>query len=502
MACGNLIDVLYGNRAPTDPAFLLPGGAMLSTRDALERIDQAAGALAACGIRKGDRVSVRVEKCVDAVLLAHACFKMGAIVHPINGAYTLRETRTLLADARPSLLICNPGELEDFADLAETGDIRLEGLSAKGGSFADLMAKAYPPPEAVEQPRDGVAALLYTSGTTGTPKGALITHRNLAESAKSLAVAWKLSKEDLLLHALPVFHAHGLLTSINVMLASGGAVCLVRQFSPELVLPELARCTVMMGVPTYYARVLKEPALETAFGQKFRLAISGSAPLSPDVADGFRRVTGIEIIERYGSTEAAIITAVPAGVKDRRGWVGWALPGIEVRVSNGDERFSVGVGSLETRGHNVFAGYWRNDGANSEAFTEDGWFVAGDLAEIDEAGCVRILGREKDLIISGGLNVYPKEVEDAVDRSRGVETSAVFGVPHPDFGEAVVAVVETDASRLFDEQSCVSHLKEELASYKVPKRIIPVESIERNELGKVAKDALRKRFQALFAGED
>ena len=502
MASGNLIDVLYGKRAPTDPAFVVPSGATLSTVDVLERIDQAASALVACGIRTGDRVSVRVEKCVDAVLLAHACFKIGAIVHPINGAYTVPEVGALLADAKPSLFICDPKELENFAGLAGTPGLRLEGLCAKGGSFADLMADAYPPPATVEQPMDGVAALLYTSGTTGNQKGASITHRNLIESAKALAMAWKLGREDLLLHALPVFHAHGLLTSINVMLASGGTVCFIPRFSPEDILPELGRCTVMMGVPTYYARLLKEPALKTAVGQMFRLAISGSAPMPPDIAHRFRRITGIEIIERYGSTEAAIITAVPAGVSDRRGWVGWALPGVDVRVSNGDRRFSVGaVGALETRGHNVFAGYWRNDSANSKAFTEDGWFVTGDLAEIDETGCIRILGREKDLIISGGLNVYPKEVEDALDRSRGVETSAVFGVPHPDFGEGVVAVVETDASNSFDETECMKQLKTELASYKVPKRIITVEAITRNELGKVVKDELRKRYQTLFAKE-
>lgn len=503
MPHGNLINVLYGSRTPTDPAFVLPGGGTLSTRDALTGIDRAAGALKSCGIGTGDRVSVRVAKSLEAILLAHACFKIGAIVHPINSAYTVREVEALLANAKPSLLVTDPEELGDFAGLAERSAIRLEGLSSKGGSLADLMKNAYPAPATVEQPMGSVAALLYTSGTTGNPKGALITHENLAESAKALVTAWQLTRSDLLLHALPVFHAHGLLTSINVMLASGGAICFLPRFSAEKVLPELARCTVMMGVPTYYARLLKEPTLKSALGPRFRLAISGSAPLPPDHAIRFRRTTGIEIIERYGSTEAAIVTAVPAGVEDRRGWVGWPLSGVEVRVVNKDGRFKTSaVGDLETRGHNVCAGYWHNPRADADAVTEDGWFITGDLAEIDDAGCVRILGRAQDLIISGGLNVYPGEVEEILDQSQGVETSSVFGVPHPDFGEGVVAVVETDASNSFDEDACIGQLKIELASYKVPKRIIPVKFIKRNELGKVQKAALREEFHTLFTSKE
>ena len=498
MTSGNLMHALYGHRTSRDPAFIIPGGPSYSTGDVLTAIDNAAGALTACGVKPGDRVSVRVGKYVEAVFLAHACFKAGAILHPMNTAYTPREVEALLADARPSLLVCDPGEMETFGAAAARHDFRLEGLRGDRGSFAELTRASGPGPDTVELPDDAPAALLYTSGTTGRPKGALITHGNLAASAKALVEVWRLGRADVLLHALPAYHAHGLLTAINVMLKAGGAICFLPGFEAEGVLRELPRCSVMMGVPTHYARLLKEPGLAAAVTGSFRLAISGSAPLPPDIADRFRRVTGMEIIERYGSTEAAIITAVPPGTTGRRGWVGWPLPGVRVRVANDGGRFeAAATGVLETRGHNVFAGYWSR--ADEQAFTGDGWFVTGDVAEIDGQGCIRILGRETDVVISGGLNVYPKEVEDALDRSDGVAGSAVFGVPHPDFGEAVAAVVETAGPESFDESACIGYLKTELASYKVPKRIILVESIPRNELGKVAKAALREEYGELFS---
>ena len=498
---GNLIHALYGHRASHDPAFVVPGRPTLSTGDALTAIGRAAAALAACGVQPGDRVSVRVGKCVEAVFLAHACFKTGAILHPMNTAYTPREVEALLADARPSLLVCDPDETGTFAAAAARHGFRMESLRGGEGSFAELTGLSEAGPEAVELPDDAPAALLYTSGTTGRPKGALITHANLAASAGALVKVWQLGREDVLMHALPAYHAHGLLTAINVMLTAGGAICFLDRFEADVVVRELPRCTVMMGVPTHYGRLLKEPGMAEAVAGSFRLAISGSAPLSPDTAEAFHQVTGLDIIERYGTTEAAIITAIPPGTAGRRGWVGWPLPGVRVRVANEGGRFeSAATGVLETRGHNVFAGYWNRP--EEQAFTDDGWFVTGDVAEIDEQGCIRILGRETDVVISGGLNVYPKEVEDVLDGSGKVAGSAVFGVPHPDFGEAVVAAVETPSPASFDESACIGYLKTELASYKVPKRIIAVESIPRNELGKVAKAALRERYRDLFVAAE
>ena len=501
MTGGNLIHVLYRGRAGRDPAFAIPGGPVLSTGDVLAAIDRAAGALAACGVKPGDRVSVRAGKCVEAVFLAHACFKTGAILHPMNPAYTPREVEALLADARPGLFVCDPDETDTFRAAAARNGFRMEGLRGDRGSFAELTRNSGPGPDALELPDDAPAALLYTSGTTGRPKGALITHGNLAAGATALVEVWQLDREDVLLHALPTYHAHGLLTAINVMLKAGGAIRFLAGFEAKGVLRELPRCSVMMGVPTHYARLLNEAGLSEAITGAFRLAISGSAPLPPETAHRFRQVTGMEIIERYGSTEAAIITAIPPGTAGRRGWVGWPLPGVQTRVANEDGRFgSAAAGVLETRGHNVFAGYWNRP--EEQAFTEDGWFVTGDVAEIDDQGCIRLLGRQTDVVISGGLNVYPKEVEDALDRSGGVAGSAVFGVPHPDFGEAVVAVVEATAPVPFDESACIGYLKTELASYKVPKRILAVESIPRNELGKVAKSTLREQYGGLFAGKD
>lgn len=524
MTSGNLIHALYDHRAAGDPAFVLPGGPSLSTGDVTTAIDRAAGALAACGVRPGDRVSVKVHKCVEAVFLAHACFKVGAILHPMNTAYTPRETEALLADARPRLLVCDPDETETFAAAAATHGFRIEGLrggwGSRGGqssrdsqgirgsrgslggqgSFAELARASGPAADAVELPAHAPAALLYTSGTTGRPKGALITHGNLADSAKALAEVWRLGPGDVLLHALPAFHAHGLLTAIDVMLKAGGAVCFLARFEPESVLRALPGCTVIMGVPTHYARLVREPGLAAAAGA-LRLAVSGSAPLPQETAQEFRRTTGMELVERYGSTEAAIVTAVPPGAAGRRGWVGWPLPGVKVRVANDRGRFeSSAAGVLETRGHNVFAGYWRRP--DERAFTEDGWFVTGDVAEIDAQGCVRILGRQTDVVITGGLNVYPREVEEVLGRCPGVAGAAVFGAPHPDFGEAVVAAVETAPSGEFDESACIRYLKTELASYKTPKRVVPVGAIPRNELGKVVKAELRERFRGLFADTD
>jgi malonyl-CoA/methylmalonyl-CoA synthetase len=312
---------------------------------------------------------------------------------------------------------------------------------------------------------------------------------------------WELGPSDRLLHALPLYHAHGLLTAVNTLLVAGGSIFFLPQFEAAKITEALPHTTVMMGVPTHYARLLKEPDLASAITDQFRLAICGSAPLPIEVAERFHAVTGRRILERYGSTEAAIITAVPAEISNRSGWVGWALPGVEIRVAreDGSHADREAVGGLETRGHNVFSGYWRCPQANTDAITSDGWFITGDTAEIDRTGCVRLLGRSNDLIISGGLNVYPREVEEVLDGLTGGSKSAVFGVPHPDFGEAVVAVLELGPEADFDELSLLRAVRQRLAPYKVPKRILPVAVIPTNRMGKVLKNELRKAHHELFA---
>ncbi len=492
MAARNLHTAIYQGKGDR-PAITVAGGPRLTYAEMERAAAAMAVALSSRGVVRGDRVSFLTEKSPLVVILAHACLRLGAVLHPLNTGYTNTEIEGLLGDAEPRLMISDGSgavRLAPLATAAKVGFTTLEELcDPVGGKPAPVADVA----------GNDTAAILYTSGTTGRPKGAMITHENLVESARALGKVWAITSDDRLLHALPVFHAHGLLTAINTMLVAGGEVLFLPRFEPREVIAALPDATVMMGVPTFYARMLKEPDIAHATSN-IRVLISGSAPLPLELAEQFRRATGHTIVERYGSTEAAIITAVPPGTIDRTGWVGWPLPGVEVRVLRDDKSHAdLGIGILETRGHNVFRGYWRNATADAEAFTESGWFNTGDIAEIDSHGCIRLLGREKDLIISGGLNVYPKEIETVLDTLPGVETSAVFGVPHPDFGEAVVAAVETKAGEELDEPALIAASRERLAAYKCPKRVIAVPEIPRNRMGKVDKKVLRQDWKGLFS---
>ena len=498
----NLLHALYDHRQADSVALQLADGSSWRTADLLHASACYAGALAELGVRHGDRVSFKLEKAPEIFALAHGCLRLGAILHPLNMAYTDEEVGVLLADARPLVFVCEPSESARFANL--TGDVgaTLQTLSAHGAGTLGERAATIPPwSDIARVDADDTAALLYTSGTTGKPKGAQITHRNLAMSAQALAEVWALGSSDVLLHALPLYHAHGLLTAPNTLFVAGGSLLLLPRFDAPEVVRALDKATVIMGVPTHYARLLNEPGFDAAFAVKRPLAISGSAPLPLELAQAFERRTGRRLIERYGSTEAAIVTAVPAGTEDCTGWVGWPLPGVEVRLSaetSGDAVAPVSVGGLETRGHNVFAGYWQRPDVDREAFTPDGWFITGDIAETDASGRVRLLGRSKDLVISGGLNVYPREVETVLDTIDDVRESAVFGVSHPDFGEAVVAAVESSNATAFDEVKIIAVARKRLAAYKVPKRVVRVEEIPRNAMGKVLKAELRQRYGQLF----
>jgi malonyl-CoA/methylmalonyl-CoA synthetase len=499
---GNLLNAIYEARDPDSLAFCEAATQRrVKTAEWRVHVGAYAAALAEIGIGLESRVSIRLGKFLDTIALAHACLQVGAILQPINTAYTDTETRHILEDVEPDLVVCEEREREALQRLAAGRHV--ETLGAGGsGTLGERARRCHPRQEIADVRGDAVAAILYTSGTTGKPKGAQITHANLATSACALARVWELGSADRLLHFLPVYHAHGLLTSINVMLVGGGAVVLLEKFDAAETLDALPRTTMLMAVPTHYGRLLREPRLDGALDGSFRLAISGSAPLSLEVAREFERRTGHAIIERYGSTEAAIITAVPARERGRAGWVGWALPGVEIRVAGDDgtraSRSAVGV--LETRGENVFRGYWRRPDADAEAFTADGWFITGDIAEIDATGCVRLLGRARDLIISGGLNIYPQEVEAAIEALPGVSESAVFGVPHPDFGEACVAAVRLQAGAVLDESPAIRALRERLAGYKVPKKLIALAELPRNGNGKVLKTHLRETYRDLFAG--
>ena len=495
----NLYHCLYSARESW--SWAIQGSSGLRTGVLVEQIGKYAAALNALGVSQGDRVSFKLEKTAEVIFLAHACLQLGVIIHPLNTGYTDEEIRYLLEDAEPCLFVCEPDEESRFKDMAYVLGCTLSTLSAGGRGGLAALAATLAPRLVVADVEDGTtAAILYTSGTTGRPKGAKITHGNLAQSATALVSVWELGISDVLLHALPLYHAHGLLTSINTMLAAGGSILFLPRFEAGEVLAALPQVTVMMGVPTHYARLIREPELAEVLRPGFRLAISGSAPLPLELAARFAELTGRRILERYGSTEAAIVTAVPGSSHDTTGWVGWPLPGVHVRVATKDgarlERSA--TGSLETRGHNVFAGYWKRPEAERDAFTADGWFITGDVAEIRDDGCVRLLDRAKDMIISGGINVYPREVETVLDSFSGVANSAVFGVPHPDFGEAVAAVVELEPGAVFEETALIAATRTRLAAYKVPKRVLVVLEIPRNRIGKVLKAALRTEYTNLF----
>jgi malonyl-CoA/methylmalonyl-CoA synthetase len=472
-----------------------------------DRSGRFAAALMRRGVGPGDRVAVQVDKSPEAVLLYIACLRMGAVFVPINTANTPNEVEYFLADAQPRVAVVRPsdrGVLEAAASRAAVS--YLETLGADGeGSMIELMReigdeRAFP----IDLPTDAPAAIVYTSGTTGRSKGAVISRGNLASNAAALVEAWQFTNRDILLHALPLFHIHGLFAAINTVLASGSCLLLLPKFDAETVSSHLSRVTVFMGVPTHYTRMLQQPQLDRDATARVRLFVSGSAPLLPEAHREFLRRTGHVILERYGMTETLMNTSNPYFGVRKPGSVGPPLPGIEIRTvdaaSGAVERRTDVTGALEIRGPNVFFGYWRDPEKTRGEFTADGWFRTGDLGRIDNDGYVHIVGRAKDLVISGGYNVYPKEVESELDAVRGILESAVFGVPHPDFGEGVTAVAVLQSGAVISEAEIIDTLGRRLARYKVPKRIVFVDELPRNTMGKVQKNLLRAEYASLYGG--
>jgi len=481
-----------------------PEGPRYSYAEALEQSARIAGALRDLGVRPGDRVAVQVDKSPEAILLYLACLRMGGVYLPLNTAYTGEEVRYFLADAEPALLVCRPQHFEEAERLArESGRTRVATLGARrDGSLIEAAAGAEPF-EAIE-PRAGedLAAILYTSGTTGRSKGAMLTHTNLASNAETLAECWRFTAADRLIHALPIFHTHGLFVACNVVLVSGAAMLFLPRFDADIVLEALREGTVMMGVPTFYTRLLQDERLDRERVASMRLFISGSAPLTAETHEAFRARTGHAILERYGMTETGMNTSNPYDGERRAGTVGFPLPGVELRVTDretGGELPRGEVGQIEVRGPNVFPGYWRMPEKTREELRDDGFFITGDLGLVDERGYVHIVGRDKDLVISGGYNVYPKEVEQVIDRLDAVEESAVIGLPHPDFGEGVTAVVVRRPGERLEEADVLEALQGHLARYKQPKRVFFVDALPRNAMGKVQKNELRDRFQDVYA---
>ena len=463
--------------------------------DLLERAAAYDGALRSLGVQPGDRVTVQIEKCVEGVWLYLATLRAGAIYMPLNSGYTDAEIEYFVGDAEPRLVVVEPNRVEAVRILSNK-----TGVAARVITLADVVERARDAPSVARAARadSDIAAILYTSGTTGRSKGAMISHRNLASNAKTLVRLWGFSSGDVLVHALPIYHVHGLFVALHCALLAGARTRFLAKFDIAQVTAALVGATVFMGVPTYYTRLLAE----RAFPQPriaLRLWISGSAPLLPETFAEFERRTGAPILERYGMTEAGMITSNPLDGPRLAGTVGTPLPGVSVRVraDDGSLASTGSPGVLEIRGDSVFGGYWRNADKTRASFTNDGYFVTGDVVTRDSNGVISIVGRQNDMIISGGLNVYPKEIEEQIDALGGVRESAVIGVPHPDFGEGVVAIVDCTKGAL-TEADVIAPLRARLASFKVPKRVVFVEALPRNAMGKVQKNLLRDTYRTLF----
>ncbi|MBI4273635.1 MAG: malonyl-CoA synthase [Rhizobiales bacterium] len=501
---GNLFDLISRRIKSPSKVFLdTEAGVRMTYADMLTRSAQLANALVLNGVEPGDRVAVQVEKTPECLLLYLATLRAGAVYLPLNTAYTLAELDYFLADAEPKLVVCDPARREGIADIAKRRGVHaVETLDSDGkGSLTQIAAKA--PKDFADVPRapDDLAAILYTSGTTGRSKGAMLSHRNLASNAQVLAEYWRFTDNDVLLHVLPIYHTHGLFVACNTLMLAGGAMLFRPKFDADDVMRLLPQATSMMGVPTFYTRLLRHPKLTQTACAHMRLFTSGSAPLLAETHREFKAKTGHAILERYGMTETGMNTSNPYDGERIAGTVGYPLPGVALRVTDGETGKILPqgeVGIIEVKGENVFSGYWRLPERTKTEFRADGFFITGDVGKIDTRGYVHIVGREKDLIITGGFNVYPKEVEIEIDALPGVVECAVIGCPHPDFGEGVTAVVVKSAGATICEQDVLAALDGRLAKFKLPKRVIFIDDLPRNSMGKVQKNILREQNAKLY----
>ncbi|PZX18448.1 malonyl-CoA/methylmalonyl-CoA synthetase [Palleronia aestuarii] len=479
----------------------LPGDREISFGDLETRIARLANVLVENDVAPGDRVAMQAGKSIEALVLYLAAIRAGAVFLPLNTGYTPTEIAYFLGDAKPALFVCPPDREEALAPLAADAGARLFTLDedGTGGTLAEHAAKAGTDFTTISRGPDDLAAILYTSGTTGRSKGAMLSHANLLSNAEVLRETWRFDADDVLLHVLPIFHTHGLFVATNTLLVAGGALLFLPRFDLDAVFAHLPKATSMMGVPTFYTRMLDDPRLTRDATAHMRVFTSGSAPLLAETHTAFEARTGQRILERYGMTETNMNTSNPYDGERRAGTVGFPLAGTELRIvsPDGDPLPDGEIGGIEVRGPNVFRGYWDMPEKTAQEFREDGFFMTGDLGRIDADGYVIIVGRDKDLVISGGYNVYPKEVEEVIDALPGVVESAVIGVPHPDFGEGVVAVVV--AREALEEARVIAPLEESLARYKQPKRVVFTDELPRNTMGKVQKNILRKTYADLFA---
>jgi malonyl-CoA/methylmalonyl-CoA synthetase len=502
-ANANLFSRLFDSLGdPNRLAIETADGQRISYGDLIARTGRVANVLVARGVKPGDRVAAQIEKSVENLVLYLAVVRAGAVYLPLNTAYTLNELDYFITDAEPSLVVCDPAKADGIAVIARKVGAKVETLGADGkGSLTDAAPTAKPEFATVARANDDLAAILYTSGTTGRSKGAMLSHDNLASNSLTLVDYWGFTDKDVLIHALPIYHTHGLFVASNVTLFARASMIFLPKLDPELIIKLMARSTVLMGVPTFYTRLLQSPSLTKEATKHMRLFVSGSAPLLADTHREWAARTGHAVLERYGMTETNMNTSNPYDGERVAGAVGHALPGVAVRVTDpetGKVLAAETIGMIEVKGPNVFRGYWRMPEKTKSEFRDDGFFITGDLGKIDDKGYVHILGRGKDLVISGGFNVYPKEIESEIDAMPGVVESAVIGVPHADFGEGVTAVVVRHPGSDVSEASVLKGLDGQLAKFKMPKRVFIVDDLPRNTMGKVQKNILRETYKDIY----
>ena len=479
MTDNRLIAALLGHQPDTARFLVTADGTEMSYGALRDRVARTTGHLRAAGVAAGDRVLCQIAKSPDGLVLYLATVAAGAVYVPLNTGYTGSEIDYFLGDADPALLILD-SSTQDARAVAETRGVRV-------ATPAELTAQG-PKAEAVARGPDDLAAILYTSGTTGRSKGAMLTHDNLLSNAEALTELWRFTKDDTLLHALPIFHTHGLFVATNIVLMAGADMIFLPGFDIDALARHMPVCTAMMGVPTFYTRMLSDPRFTREALVHMRLFVSGSAPLLAEAHAEFAARTGHAILERYGMTETNMNTSNPYDGDRRAGTVGHPLPGVEIRISAPDDQ---GIGVVEVKGPNVTPGYWQNAEKTAESFTADGWFITGDLGQVSDDGYLTIVGREKDLVISGGFNIYPKEVEVEIDALPGVVESAVYGLPDPDMGEIVAAAVVLEPGAALEEAGIVAALSDKLARFKIPRRVRLLPELPRNTMGKVQKAQLR-----------
>lgn len=499
MKNANFYSLLQKNflEAGDAPCLTLDDGDSFSYRWIDDMSARMARALVDAGLKPGDRVAVQVEKSVANVALYLGAMRAGAVYVPLNTAYTPEEVSYFLEDAEPSIFVCAPEKENMLSHVAKNAGVStVFTLGAENdGSLDEEVKKTEPDPSIQPRHEDDLAAILYTSGTTGRSKGAMLTHNNLASNALALNALWGFTSKDVLLHALPIFHIHGLFVALHTAMLSGCEILFQHAFNAESIRQILPRATVMMGVPTFYSRLIGCGDFGKEETAHMRLFISGSAPLTEETFNAFETRTGHRILERYGMSEAGMIASNPLNGERLPGTVGFALPDVSIRIGNAENLEA--PGEVEIKGPNLFKGYWRKPDKTKEAFTHDGYFKTGDIGALDHEGRLSLIGRSKDLIIAGGYNIYPKEIEQVLDALPGVTESAVIGVPHPDMGEGVVAVLVADNDPLKD--ATLHNAMETLARFKRPRHYSWVDALPRNAMGKVQKQSLRQTYQNVFA---